>query len=368
MAFAVGVKNIKLRQVEQKELPEIENNDQSFVELTEILVDPGQEQIRVDKYLMSKISSVTRTKIQNTAKAGSILVNGKQVKPNHKVKPNDKIEVFLVKQPENETLIAEDIPLDIVYEDDHVLVINKQAGLVVHPGIGNPNGTLVNALKFYFKDTDLPVLDGNMENRIGLVHRIDKDTSGLMVIAKTEFAMAHLGKQFFDHSIKRTYTSLVWGSPEPEKGSIETHIGRHPQHRILRFAYPDGEEGKWAKTHYKVVLDMYYVSVVECTLETGRTHQIRVHMQYLGHPLFNDHRYGGDAIRKGTVFNKYKQFVQNCFEECPRHALHASELGFVHPETGEELFFKSEMPADMKSCVDKWYNYVDTKRTKTDGK
>lgn len=295
------------------------------------------------------------------------MVNDKQVKPNYKVRPKDVIKVVLPKHADSpDHIIPEDIPLDIVYEDDHLLVINKAAGLVVHPGTGNHTGTLVNALVYHFKSKNLPVMEGNTNDRPGLVHRLDKDTTGLMVIAKTESAMTHLAKQFFDHSIERSYQALVWSGFEQESGTIEGHIGRHPTERIKMHVFADGEEGKHATTHYKVIDDYYYVSLVECRLETGRTHQIRVHMNHVGHPVFNDDRYGGDRIRKGTVYSKYRRFVENCFELCPRQALHAKSLGFIHPETSEAMRFESELPADMVAAIERWRAYFDTKGGKTD--
>ena len=341
--------------------------DEAYYEQTTIIVDPNQEQVRIDKFLMSRLEKVSRNRLQLAIKAGAILVNEKGIKSNYKVRPNDEITVVLPKNPNSpDHIIPEDIPLDIVYEDDHLLVINKAAGLVVHPGTGNHSGTLVNALMYHFKSKDLPVMQGNSNDRPGLVHRLDKDTTGLMVIAKTETAMTHLAKQFFDHSIERSYQALVWSGFEQESGRIEGHIGRHPTDRIKMHVFAEGEEGKHAVTHYKVIDDYYYVSLVECKLETGRTHQIRVHMNHVGHPVFNDDRYGGDRIRKGTVYSKYRRFVENCFELCPRQALHAKSLGFIHPETGEAMRFESELPEDMTAAIKRWEAYFETKGGKTD--
>ena len=341
--------------------------DEAYYAQTTITVDPNQEQVRIDKFLMSRLEKVSRNRLQLAIKAGAVLVNDKQIKSNYKVRPNDNITVVLPKNPNSpDHIIPEDIPLDIVYEDDHLLVINKAAGLVVHPGTGNHSGTLVNALMYHFKSKDLPVMQGNSNDRPGLVHRLDKDTTGLMVIAKTETAMTNLAKQFFDHSIERSYQALVWSGFEQESGRIEGHIGRHPTDRIKMHVFAEGEEGKHAVTHYKVIDDYYYVSLVECKLETGRTHQIRVHMNHVGHPVFNDDRYGGDRIRKGTVYSKYRRFVENCFELCPRQALHAKSLGFIHPETGDAMRFESELPEDMTAAIKRWEAYFETKGGKTD--
>ena len=343
------------------------SSDEEYYDHQTITVDPGQEQVRIDKFLISRLEQVSRNRIQLAIKAGAIVVNDKQIKSNYKVRPNDIIKVVLPKNANNpDHIIPEDIPLDIVYEDDHLLVINKAAGLVVHPGTGNHSGTLVNALVHHFKSKELPVMQGNTNDRPGLVHRLDKDTTGLMVIAKTESAMTHLAKQFFDHSIERSYQALVWSGFEQESGKIEGHIGRHPTERIKMHVFVDGEEGKHAITHYKVIDDYYYVSLVECRLETGRTHQIRVHMNHVGHPVFNDDRYGGDRIRKGTVYSKYRRFVENCFELCPRQALHAKSLGFIHPYTGEAMRFVSELPEDISAAISRWEAYFETKGGKTD--
>ncbi len=313
----------------------------------------GQEPLRVDKFLMNFIENATRNKIQLAAKAGNILVNDKPVKQNYKVKPFDKVRVVLSHPPHENLLVAEKIPLNIIFEDDQVIVINKQAGMVVHPGHGNYSGTLVNGLIYHFEN-----LPKNSNERPGLVHRIDKDTSGLIVVAKTEFAMAHLSKQFFNKTSERKYFALVWGNLTNDQGTIEGNIGRSLKNRLQMNVFPDGDYGKSAKTHYKVVERFNYVTLVECQLETGRTHQIRAHFKHLGHTLFNDERYGGDAILKGTTFTKYKQFVDNCFKVLPRQALHAKTLGFDHPTKKEFLRFESELPQDMIDCIEKWRNYT----------
>lgn len=313
----------------------------------------GQVPLRVDKFLMNFIENATRNKIQQAAKAGNILVNDQAVKSNYKVKPKDVVRVVLAHPPHENLLVAEDIPLDIVYEDDALIVVNKPAGLVVHPGHGNYSGTLVNGLIHHIEN--LPI---NSNERPGLVHRIDKDTSGLLVIAKTEFALAHLSKQFFDRTTERLYYALVWGNIEDDEGTIEGHIGRSFKNRLQMDVFPDGEFGKHAVTHFKVLERLTYVSLVQCKLETGRTHQIRAHFKHIGHTLFNDARYGGDQILKGTTFTKYKQFVENCFKVLPRQALHAKTLGFTHPMTGEFLQFDSELPEDIKACLEKWRTYT----------
>ena len=321
------------------------------------LVDPGQMPLRIDKFLMDRIERTTRNRIQNAIKAGAIRVNGKLVKANYKVRPNDDISLVLPKPPRSGEIVPENIPLDIRYEDDDLLVLYKPPGMVVHPGIGNHSGTLVNALAYHFQQ--LPVLKGNAPDRPGLVHRIDKDTSGLMVVARSEYAMTHLAKQFFDHTIDRSYVALIWGELDEDEGTISHNIGRHPNHRIEMATFPEGsDEGKRAITHYKVLDRLYYVSLVECRLETGRTHQIRAHMKSEGCPIFNDIRYGGNRIIKGTIYSKYKRFVENCFELLPRQGLHAQSLGFIHPTTGERMDFKIPLPDDMQQVLDKWHTYV----------
>lgn len=318
------------------------------------VADKGQQPLRVDKYLMNKIENATRNKIQNAAKEGNIYVNDIPVKSNYKVKGNDVVRVLFEHPPYEFLLVPEDIPIDIVYEDDQVLVVNKPAGMVVHPGHGNYSGTLINALTFHFEN-----LPNNSSNRPGLVHRIDKDTSGLLVVAKTEEAMTHLAKQFFNKSTQREYVALAWGSFEEEDGTIEGNIGRHPKNRLQNTVFygEHEEKGKAAVTHYKVLEDLGYVTFVSCRLETGRTHQIRVHLKHIGHTIFNDERYGGDKILKGTTFTKYKQFVENCFKILPRQGLHARTLGFEHPTTGKNLLFEAPIPEDMQACLEKWRHY-----------
>ncbi|NRD21560.1 RluA family pseudouridine synthase [Winogradskyella eckloniae] len=315
----------------------------------------GQQPLRIDKYLMNFIENATRNKIQAAAKDGSIFVNDVPVKSNYKVKPNDYITVKFEYPPHENLLIAEDIPIAIVYEDDDLLVVNKPAGMVVHPGHGNYSGTLINGLIFHFEN-----LPNNSSERPGLVHRIDKDTSGLLVVAKTEKAMAHLSNQFAKKTSEREYIALVWGTIEEDEGTIEGNIGRHPKNRLQNTVFLEDEEekGKPAVTHFKVLERLGYVTLVSCKLETGRTHQIRVHMKHIGHTLFNDERYGGERILKGTTFTKYKQFVENCFKILPRQALHAKTLGFVHPTTGEFMKFESEIPEDIAQCVEKWRQYA----------
>jgi 23S rRNA pseudouridine1911/1915/1917 synthase len=312
----------------------------------------GQEPLRVDKFLMNFIENATRNKIQQAAKGGNIWVNNKVVKQNYKVKAEDEVRVLFEHPPYEFLLTPENIPLDIVYEDDSLLVVNKAAGMVVHPGHGNYSGTLLNALAHHIGD-----LPENSSGRPGLVHRIDKDTSGLLVIAKTSEAMTHLARQFFEKSSERQYVALVWGSIEEDEGTIEGPIARNPKNRLQMQVFPEGEQGKEAITHFKVLERLGYVTLVSCELETGRTHQIRVHMKHIGHTLFNDERYGGDKILKGTTFTKYKQFVENCFKILPRQALHAKTLGFIHPKTGKKMKFDTDIPEDMAACIDKWRHY-----------
>ena len=319
------------------------------------VADKGQSPLRVDKYLMNKVENATRSRIQKSAKDGNIFVNDIIVKSNYKVKANDVVTVLFEHPPYEMLLTPEDLPIDIVYEDDALLVVNKAAGMVVHPGHGNYSGTLINALAFHFDN-----LPNNSSDRPGLVHRIDKDTTGLLVVAKTEEAMAHLSKQFFNKTTEREYVAIAWGAMKEEHGTIEGHIGRHPKNRLQNTVYldPDDlEKGKPAITHYKVLEHLGYVTLVSCKLETGRTHQIRVHMKHIGHTLFNDERYGGNAILKGTTFSKYKQFVDNCFKLLPRQALHAKTLGFIHPTTNEFMRFEAPIPEDMEACLYKWRNY-----------
>ena len=319
------------------------------------VADKGQSPLRVDKYLMNKVENATRNRIQKSAKEGNIFVNDITVKSNYKVKANDVITVRFEHPPYEMLLTPEDLPIDIVYEDDALLVVNKAAGMVVHPGHGNYSGTLINALAFHFDN-----LPNNSSDRPGLVHRIDKDTTGLLVVAKTEQAMAHLSKQFFNKTTEREYVAIAWGAMQEEHGTIEGHIGRHPKNRLQNTVYlhqDDLDKGKPAVTHYKVLEHLGYVTLVSCKLETGRTHQIRVHKKHIGHTLFNDERYGGSAILKGTTFTKYKQFVDNCFKVLPRQALHAKTLGFIHPTTNEFMRFEAPIPQDMEACLYKWRNY-----------
>lgn len=329
----------------------IESEDQELYEHYRILVDKGQGLLRIDKFLMMRIENASRTKIQNAAEAGCILVNDKPVKSNYKVKPADVISVVLPNPPRDTTVYPENIPLTIVYEDEELLIVNKKPGMVVHPGFNNYTGTLVNALVYHFDQ--LPV-SRNGEQRPGLVHRIDKDTSGLLVISKDEKAMTHLAKQFFDHSIERTYQALVWGDFDEDEGTINGNLGRNPKDRLQMMVFQDPELGKTAITHWKVIERFHYATLIECRLETGRTHQIRAHMRYIGHPIFNDKTYGGDQILKGTQLPKFKQFIQNLFDLLPRQALHAKSLGFVHPKTGEKVFFDSNLPDDFQGCIEKW--------------
>jgi 23S rRNA pseudouridine1911/1915/1917 synthase len=321
--------------------------------------DKGQEPYRIDKFLMNRIAGATRNKLQQAINAGMVLVNGKEVKQNYKIKAQDHIVVYSDLSPETTEIVPEKLPLNIHYEDDDVLLINKPAGLVVHPGSGNYSGTLLNGVAYYLRDKNPSVSEETLP-RFGLVHRIDKNTSGLLVLAKTEKAMRGLAKQFYDHTVKREYMALVWGDFTEDEGTIIAHVGRNLRFRKLFEAYPEGDHGKEAVTHYKVLERFNYVTLVQCVLETGRTHQIRVHMKHTGHPLFNDDFYGGDKIVKGTIFSKYKQFVDNCFAICPRQALHAKTLGFVHPSTGQEMFFDTELPNDMTLLIEKWKGYVRT--------
>ncbi|WP_296945119.1 RluA family pseudouridine synthase [uncultured Dysgonomonas sp.] len=342
-----------------EDLPEDEltegQEDSGLYEHYRFVADKGQGMIRIDKYLAMHIVGVSRNRIQQAAEANCILVNDNPVKSNYKIKPLDVISVVMNRPPRELEIIPEDIPLDVVYEDDDLMVINKPPGLVVHPGFGNYQGTLVNAVAYLLKDT--PEYDAK-DPRLGIVHRIDKDTSGLIVVAKNAYAKAHLSAQFFNKTTKRQYVALVWGAIEEDEGRIEGNIGRDLKDRMLMTVFKDGEHGKSAVTHYKVLERLGYVTLVQCRLETGRTHQIRVHMKYIGHTLFNDERYGGNEVLKGTHFAKYKQFVQNCFNICPRQALHAQTLGFIQPRTGEELMFEAPIPDDMGQLLEKWRGYI----------
>jgi 23S rRNA pseudouridine1911/1915/1917 synthase len=322
-------------------------------------VDPGQSLLRIDKYLLNKIENASRNRIQNAADSNAVLVNGKPVKPSYKVKPGDIISIVLPEPVKYTELVPENIPLGIVFEDEHLIIINKQPGMVVHPAHGNLSGTLMNGLLFHFNQ--IRKREKNLLEVPGLVHRIDKNTSGLMVIAKTELAQASLAKQFFDRTIDRKYVALVWGDFPDDSGTITGNIARHQKNRQVMDVYVVDEQGKPAITHYKVLERFGYVSLVECKLETGRTHQIRVHFKYIGHPLFNDDAYGGDKILKGTTFTKYRQFVENCFDLLPRQALHAKTLGLVHPATGKKVFFDSALPADIQAVIEKWRKYVSSR-------
>ena len=333
----------------------LDEQDDELFEHHRITVDPKQSPVRIDKFLMARLPNVTRTKIQGGIQEGFVKVNDKSIKANYKIHPGDTITVSMPEPPRDNEVLPENIPVTIVYEDQHLMVINKAAGMVVHPAYQNWSGTLVNALAYHFQN--LPELPGN-DGRPGLVHRIDKDTSGLLVIAKDELTLTGLAKQFFDHSIERRYYAIVWGVPDPRSGTIDKNVGRSLKDRRVTTVFPAGDMGRHAITHYEVLQDLRYVSLVECKLETGRTHQIRAHMKYLGHPLFNDSLYGGNQVLKGTIFTKYKQFVENCFKIIPRQALHAKTLGFVHPITKKFLQFDSELPQDFKEAIEKWENYV----------
>lgn len=334
---------------------EEDNGSDDLYEHYSFTASKGQEPLRVDKFLMNFVENATRNKVQQAAKNGNVFVNGNTVKQNYRVKAGDEVKVLFEHPPYEYLLTPEDIPLDVVYEDDALLVVNKPAGMVVHPGHGNYSGTLINALVYHFEN-----LPNNSSERPGLVHRIDKDTSGLLVVAKTENAMTHLTQQFFHKTSEREYVALVWGNVEDDEGTIEGNIGRNPKNRLqnIVFERDEAENGKPAVTHYKVLERFGYVTLVSCKLETGRTHQIRVHMKYIGHTLFNDERYGGEKILKGTSFTKYKQFVDNCFKVLPRQALHAKTLGFEHPTTKKWMSFNTDIPDDIQQCIEKWRNYA----------
>jgi 23S rRNA pseudouridine1911/1915/1917 synthase len=321
-------------------------------------IDPGQSMLRIDKFLFGRMENVSRTRIQNAANAGNILVNNNPVKPNYRVKPNDIIQILLPNPPREVEIIPENIPVNIIYEDEDVVVVNKDPGMVVHPAYGNYTGTLVNALMWHFKD--LPLFQTG-ELRPGLVHRIDKDTSGILVIAKNEFTLNRLSRQFYERTTDRKYIALVWGVPDPREGTIKGNVGRNVRNRKIMQVFPDGSKGKTAITHYKIVEDLGYISMVECKLETGRTHQIRVHFSYIKHPVFNDNEYGGDRILKGTTFARYQQFIKNCFDILPRQALHAKSLSFNHPVSGKRLSFDSEIPDDMNQVIEKWRSYISSR-------
>lgn len=338
---------------------DIQEEQAELFEHFRFIADKKQGLLRIDKFLTSRIENTSRTKVQNAADAGNILSNGKPVKSNYKVKPGDVVTVVLPHPPREIELIPQDIPIKIVYEDDNVLLVNKEPGMVVHPGFGNYNGTLVNAVAYHLRDNPL---FASGELRPGLVHRIDKDTSGILVLAKDELSLNKLALQFFNRTTDRKYIALVWGDLPEEEGTITGNIGRNPRDRKQMFVFADGSDGKHAVTHYKVLERLGYVNLVECKLETGRTHQIRVHFKFIGHPIFNDELYGGHEILKGTTFTKYKQFVQNCFKILPRQALHAKSLAFTHPVTGERMTFDSELPADMSQTIDKWRNYISNRQ------
>lgn len=323
-------------------------------------VDKGQMLMRIDKFLMIRIENATRTKIQNSCDAGNVWVNGKPVKSNYKIKPLDQISIVLSVPPREVDIIPEDIPINVVYEDEYIVVVNKEPGMVVHPAYGHYRGTLVNALAYRFQHlptSKTKLTDDLSIQRPGLVHRIDKNTSGIILVAKTELAMVRLAKDFFDRNLDRQYIAIVWGDVKEDEGTVIAHVGRDLKNRKVMATFANGEHGKHAITHYKVLERFGYVTVVACKLETGRTHQIRVHMKHIGHPLFNDNEYGGDRILKGTTSTKYKQFIENCFEILPRQALHAKTLGITHPITGEKMFFDSELPADMQTVIEKWRRY-----------
>jgi len=337
------------------ELPEQEEQD--LYEHLRLVVDKGQSLLRIDKFLMHRVENASRNRIQNAIELGNVLVNDNVIKASYKVKPLDVISVVLPHLPRDTEVYPENLPITVVYEDDDVLVVNKEAGMVVHPGYNNYTGTLVNALVYHFQQ--LPTMPGN-DGRPGLIHRIDKDTSGLLLISKNERSMTYLARQFYDHTITRKYLALVWGDIEHD-GTVTGYIGRSHNDRRVMSIYDDQEKGKWAVTHYRVLERLGYVTLIECQLETGRTHQIRAHMKHIGHPLFSDAIYGGDKILKGTVFNKYRQFVENCFEMMPRQALHAQTLGFVHPSTKKPMLFEAPLPPDFASVLEKWRKYAGVK-------
>ena len=344
---------------------EKQSSDNSWFEHHRLVVDPKQTLIRLDKFLMDRLPNVTRNKLQEGIRQGFVKVNDEEIKPNYRVRPGDEIVVALPEPPRDTDVVPEDIPLEIVYEDSDLLVVNKPPGMVVHPAYNNWTGTLVNALAFHFQN--LPTMPDN-HGRPGLVHRIDKDTSGLLVIAKTELSMTRLARQFYDHSIERSYTALVWGLLENDTGTIDVNLGRSYKDRRITTAFPEADYGRRAVTHYQVIKPLRYVSLVSCQLETGRTHQIRAHLKYIGHPLFNDSAYGGSKILKGTVFSKYKAFVENCFKILPRQALHARSLGFIHPISGKRMKFDSDLPEDFQQLLSKWENYLNYQPQETNWK
>ncbi len=341
---------------DKEDIEESQAGNDDLYERFVLKTDKGQHPTRIDVFLKSRIEHATRNKVQQAINAGLVLVNKIPVKQNYKIKPLDEIIVYSDMTPHDTEVVPEKIDFNIVYEDEDVMIINKEAGMVVHPGSGNYSGTLLNGIAWYLQQKD-PSITDEILPRFGLVHRIDKNTSGLLLMAKNEKSLSHLAKQFFDHTVNRKYNALVWGDIKKDEGTIVAHIGRNLRHRKEFAAYPEGDHGKEAITHFKVIERFNYVTLVECVLETGRTHQIRVHMKHMGHPVFNDDFYGGDKIVKGTVFTKYRQFVDNCFAICQRQALHAKTLGFIHPTTKKEMFFESEIPEDMKLVIDKWKKY-----------
>lgn len=342
---------------------ELSDGPEELYERLSLVVDKGQEPVRLDKFLVTRIHGASRNKVQQAIDAGRVLINGNTSQANHKIKPGEEIVVYSDREPHGDEIVPEEMPLNIAYEDDEIIILNKPAGLVVHPGSGNRSGTLVNGMAFYLKKQDSNLNEEKLP-RFGLVHRIDKNTTGLIVLAKSDQSLTNLAKQFFDHTVHRHYVALVWGDVVNDSGTISAHIGRHQRFRKIYEAYPEGDHGKEAISHYKVLERFGYVTLVQCELETGRTHQIRVHMKHIGHPLFNDELYGGDRIVKGTVFSKYKQFIDNCFQLCPRHALHAKTIGFIHPKTRQEVKFESELPEDMAALIEKWRNYSKSRMNK----
>ncbi len=354
---------------DESDLSDKSDRSEDLFEHFRFTVDKGQSLFRIDKFLVNRMENASRSRIQNAARAGNIFVNNIAIKPNYRVKPGDVISIVLPGAPRETELIPENIPIEIVFEDNDIIVVNKRAGMVVHPAHGNYSGTLVNALAYHLQNNRIEDLLKSTNQQIAksinpfLVHRIDKNTSGILLIAKNELAQAKLAKQFFDHSIERTYVALVWGDMLKDEGTITGHVGRHPKNRKMMTVFPTGESGKHAVTHYKVIERFRYVTLIECRLETGRTHQIRTHLKYIKHPIFNDNEYGGDDILKGTTFAKYKQFVNNCFKILPRQALHARSLGFIHPSTGKFIFFDSSLPEDMAIVIDKWRKYLTVANT-----
>jgi 23S rRNA pseudouridine1911/1915/1917 synthase len=340
---------------------EIDDSD-TYYEHHRVVCDPKQSPIRIDKYLTDRIAGATRSKLQGAIELGLVRVNERHISANYKVRPNDVISVIMTKPASAHVLEPEQMDLDIRYEDDDLLIVYKPPGLVVHPGVGQHRGTLVNGLAYHFDHKAMVMTSDTFNARAGLVHRIDKDTSGLLVVGKNEKALAHLAKQFYDHTVTRTYNAIIWGEPEANEGRIEAMVGRHPRFRMTMAVTDDSEEGKHAVTHWRMLERIGYVSLVECKLETGRTHQIRVHMKHIGHTLFGDVKYGGNRILKGTIYSKYKQFVENCLEILPRQALHAKTLGFTHPTTGERMFFDSDIPDDMVQVLNKWRTYVGSRK------